>query len=161
MARHPMMRLALLVCTVCGVGYSPIAPGTAGSLAGLIVYAIFRAAGVGPIGEGIALVVICLAGAWSGTLAERHFGTTDPGPGVIDEVAGMLITLYLLPATWMIAGAGFLIFRVLDVLKPFPARRLESLRGGWGMMADDVMVAVYANLILRAAVAVAPGLFLS
>ena len=156
-----MMRLALLVCTVCGVGYSPIAPGTAGSLAGLVVYAIFRVAGVGPIGEGIALVVICVAGVWSGTLAERHFGTTDPGPGVIDEVAGMLITLYLLPATWMIAGVGFLIFRVLDVLKPFPARRLESLHGGWGMMADDVMVAVYGNLILRAAAAVAPRVFLS
>lgn len=154
-----MMRLALLVCTVGGVGYSPIAPGTAGSLAGLVVYALFRWLHLGPLVEAGALLVIFVVGAWSGTLAERHFGTTDPGAGVIDEVAGMLVTLYLLPASWTLAVTGFFIFRILDVIKPFPARQFESLPGGWGMMADDVMAAIYSNLALRATLAFAPQLF--
>jgi len=153
-----MMRLALLVCTVGGVGYSPIAPGTAGSAAGLVFYALLRWLGLSPLSEGLVILVIFIVGAWSGTLAEKHFGMTDPGAGVIDEVAGMLVTLYLLPVTWTIAIVGFFVFRVLDVFKPFPARQLESLHGGWGMMADDVMAAVYGNLILRAAIHVAPTL---
>ena len=154
-----MMRLALLVCTVFGVGYSPIAPGTAGSAAGLVFYALFRWLGLSPAVEAAGIVAIFVVGTWSGTLAEKHFGTTDPGAGVIDEVAGMLVTLYLLPVSWTIALVGFVVFRVLDVLKPFPARQLESLHGGLGMMADDVMAAVYGNLILRAAIHVAPAFF--
>jgi len=153
-------RLALLICTVGGVGYSPVAPGTAGSLAGLAFYAVFRALQISPAIEAVILVAMVCAGAWSGTIAERHFGTTDPGAGVIDEVAGMLLTLYLLPATWTVAILGFFVFRTLDIVKPFPARRLESLHGGWGMMADDLMAAVYGNLVLRAAIALAPGLLL-
>jgi len=155
-----MMRLALFVCTFAGVGYSPIAPGTAGSAAGLVVYAVLRLVGATPLVEAVVIGVIVAAGVWSGTLAERHFGTTDPGPGVIDEVAGMLVTLYALPAGWVLAIGGFLLFRVLDVFKPFPAQRLERLHGGLGMMADDLMVAAYGNLLLRAALVVVPGLFL-
>ncbi len=153
-------RLALLICTVGGVGYSPVAPGTAGSVAGLAFYAAIRAFQISPAIEGLILVVLVFAGAWSGTVAERHFGTTDPGAGVIDEVAGMLLTLYLLPATWTVAIVGFVVFRTFDIIKPFPARRLEALHGGWGMMADDLMAAIYANLALRAAIAMAPGLML-
>jgi phosphatidylglycerophosphatase A len=107
----------------------------------------------------VVIGVIVAAGVWSGTLAERHFGATDPGPGVIDEVAGMLVTLYALPAGWVLAIGGFFLFRVLDVFKPFPAQRLERLHGGLGMMADDLMVAAYGNLLLRAALVVVPGLF--
>ena len=99
-----------------------------------------------------AAVFVCTFG-----YIERYFGTTDPGPGVIDEVVGMLITLYLLPVTWTVVFAGFLIFRVLDVIKPYPARRFESFHGGMGMMADDVMSAIYANLALRALVWIAPA----
>lgn len=153
-------RLALLICTVGGVGYSPVAPGTAGSVAGLAFYAAIRAFQISPALEGLILVVLVFAGAWSGTVAERHFGTTDPGAGVIDEVAGMLLTLYLLPATWTVAIVGFVVFRAFDIVKPFPARRLEALHGGWGMMADDLMAAIYANLALRAAIAMAPGFML-
>jgi phosphatidylglycerophosphatase A len=154
-----MTRLALLVCTFGGVGYSPVAPGTAGSAAGLVVYAALRLAGASPLVEALVIGIIIVAGIWSGTLAERHFGTTDPGPGVIDEVAGMLVTLYALPAGWMMAIGGFFLFRALDVSKPFPAQRFERFHGGLGMMADDLMVAIYGNLLLRAAVAIAPGLF--
>ena len=154
-----MTRLAVFVCTFGGVGYSPIAPGTAGSAAGLVVYAALRLGGASPLAEAILIAVVVAAGIWSGTIAERHFGTTDPGPGVIDEVAGMLVTLYLLPAGWILAIAGFFLFRVLDVLKPFPAQRLERLHGGLGMMADDLMVAVYGNVVLHVAMRLVPGLF--
>jgi phosphatidylglycerophosphatase A len=154
-----MMRLALFVCTFGGVGYSPVAPGTAGSAAGLVVYAALRLAGATPGVEALVIGIIIVAGVWSGTMAERHFGTTDPGPGVIDEVAGMLVTLYALPTGWVMAIGGFFLFRALDVFKPYPAQRFERLHGGLGMMADDVMVAIYGNLLLRAALAILPGLF--
>jgi phosphatidylglycerophosphatase A len=154
-----MMRLALFVCTFGGVGYSPVAPGTAGSAAGLVVYAALRLAGATPGVEALIIAIIIVAGIWSGTIAERHFGTTDPGPGVIDEVAGMLVTLYALPTGWVMAIGGFFLFRALDVFKPYPAQRFERLHGGLGMMADDVMVAVYGNLLLRAVLAILPGLF--
>jgi phosphatidylglycerophosphatase A len=154
-----MMRLALFVCTFGGVGYSPVAPGTAGSAAGLVVYAALRLAGATPGVEALIIGIIIVAGIWSGTIAERHFGTTDPGPGAIDEVAGMLVTLYALPTGWVMAIGGFFLFRALDVFKPYPAQRFERLHGGLGMMADDVMVAIYGNLLLRAALAILPGLF--
>ena len=154
-----MMRLALFVCTFGGVGYSPVAPGTAGSAAGLVVYVALRLAGASPVAEALIIALIIVAGVWSGTMAERHFGTTDPGPGVIDEVAGMLVTLYALPAGWVMAIAGFFLFRVLDVFKPFPAQQLERLHGGLGMMADDLMVAIYGNLLLRVALWLLPGVF--
>jgi phosphatidylglycerophosphatase A len=153
-----MTRLAVFCCTFGYVGYFPVAPGTAGSLAGLAVYGGLRAAGATPAVDLLAIVALFAVGSWSGTLAERHFGRTDPGPGVIDEVVGMLVTLWALPASWAIAGIGFLAFRLLDVVKPWPARQLESLHGGLGMMADDVMAAIYGNLLLRGLITLFPGM---
>ena len=86
-------------------------------------------------------------------MAERHFASTDPGPVVIDEVLGMLVTLFLNPVGWVGAFLGFLLFRLSDIVKPFPANKLEQLHGGIGVMADDLMAAIYANLALRAALA--------
>ena len=88
-------------------------------------------------------------GVWAGTTAERYFGGIDPGPVVIDEVVGMLITLAFIPVGWSGALAGFLLFRMFDVIKPYPAGRFERLHGGLGVMADDAMAAVYANMSLR------------
>jgi phosphatidylglycerophosphatase A len=142
-----MTRLALALSTVLGVGYVGFAPGTFGSAAGLLLWWLL------PASTGIQLAVIVAlfaAGAWSGTVAERHFGKTDPGPVVLDEVIGMLITLLLNPVGWGGALAGFLLFRAADIVKPFPANRLEALHGGLGVMADDAMAGVYANLALRA-----------
>jgi phosphatidylglycerophosphatase A len=153
-----MTRIALLVCTFGGVGYAPVAPGTFGSAAGVLLFLLMRHAGVGPSVEAAVIVALTLAGAWSGSVAERHFGTRDPGAGVIDEVAGMLLTLFLLPAGWAVVTIAFFLFRVLDVFKPFPARRLELLHGGWGMMADDLMVAIYANIAMRVLLALVPSL---
>ncbi|HEY8535273.1 MAG TPA: phosphatidylglycerophosphatase A [Vicinamibacterales bacterium] len=152
-------RLAVFVCTFGYVGYFPFAPGTVGSAAGLVVYGLLRLAGAPPVADVLVATVLFALGAWSGTIAERHFGSTDPGPGVIDEVVGMLVTLAFLPAGWVLAVAGFFVFRVLDVVKPWPADRFEALPGGLGMMADDLMAAVYGNLLLRGAVMLAPALF--
>jgi len=153
-----MMRLALFVCTFGYVGYFPIAPGTMGSAAGLVVYAALRLLGASPMIDLAVVAGLFAAGVWSGTLAERHFGGTDPGPGVIDEVVGMLVTLWALPATWAVIVVAFFVFRILDILKPWPANRFEALHGGLGMMADDVMAAVYGNMLLRGALLVLPVL---
>jgi len=144
-----MTRLAVFVCTFGYIGYAPFAPGTVGSAAGVVLYVLMRSAGIPPAADLAVIVVLFVAGVWSGTEAERYFGTTDPGPGVIDEVAGMLITLYLLPPTWPVMIAAFFVFRALDVFKPWPANRFERFHGGVGMMADDAMAAVYGNLIMR------------
>lgn len=143
---RPLFGLA--IATVFGVGYAPVAPGTFGSAAGLLVWWLLPAST--PV-QAAAIVVIFIVGSWGGNIAERHFGRTDPGQVVIDEVMGMLITLFLNPVGWTGALAGFFLFRVFDVIKPYPANRLEQLHGGVGVMADDAMAAVYANLVLRAA----------
>jgi len=82
-------------------------------------------------------------------VAERYFERSDPRHVVLDEVMGMLITLFMVPVGWFGAAIGFVLFRAADVVKPFPANRLERLHGGLGVMADDAMAAVYANLALR------------
>lgn len=155
-----LTRLAVVVCTFGYIGYFPVAPGTAGSVAGLVLYALLRWLQAPPAVEAAVIALLFGIGVWSGTHAERYFGSTDPGPGVIDEVVGMLITLFMLPATWGIVIAGFFVFRVLDVVKPFPARRFESFHGGMGMMADDVMSALYANVAMRILLWIAPNALL-
>ena len=141
-----MKTIALAVATALGVGYVPIAPGTFGSAVGLVLWWVLPAS---PAVQGAAIVALFVAGSWSGSVAERHFGTTDPSQVVIDEVMGMLITLLLIPVGWKGGIAGFFLFRIADVIKPFPANRLERLPGGIGVMADDAMAAVYANIALR------------
>ena len=151
-------RLSVAVATALGVGYVPFAPGTFGSLAGLVVFAAVRASGL-PVVELAAIVVVFLIGAWAASAAETHFGHIDPGPVVIDEVLGMLVTLAFIPVGWPAALTGFLLFRVFDVIKPYPANRFERLHGGFGVMADDAMAAVYANVVLRGVVYLLPGWF--
>jgi phosphatidylglycerophosphatase A len=141
-------RLAVFLATAGYCGYFPVAPGTVGSAAGLVVYLIVWWA-QSPLVEAALIVGLFLIGTWAGTIAERYFGGIDPGPIVLDEVVGMLITLAFVPVGLGGALAGFVLFRLFDVIKPFPARRLESLHGGLGVMADDAMAAVYANISLR------------
>ncbi len=143
-----MTRLAVFIATVGYCGYFPFAPGTVGSAAGLCFYALVRWTG-SPIVEVTMIAGLFVAGVWAGTTAERYFGGVDPGPIVMDEVVGMLITLAFIPVGWSGALVGFVLFRIFDVIKPFPAGRLEALHGGLGVMADDAMAAVYANLSLR------------
>ena len=145
-----MTRLAVFVATVAYCGYFPFAPGTVGSAAGLIVYSLVWWSQSRLLELGL-IAGLFAAGVWAATAAERYFGSIDPGPVVIDEVVGMLITLAFIPAGVGAAIAGFVLFRIFDVIKPYPAGRLEQLHGGVGIMADDAMAAVYANASLRLA----------
>lgn len=151
-----MNAIAMVLATAGYVGYFPIAPGTAGSLAGLAVYAFVRWMGV-PAFE-LAMIALVLAlGIWSGSVAERALNLKDPGPVVIDEVLGMLITLTMLPLSFAGVIVGFVLFRIFDVIKPYPAARLESLPGGLGIMLDDAIAGVYAYASLRVLLVLAPS----
>jgi phosphatidylglycerophosphatase A len=141
--KRPLVALSL--ATAFGVGYVPFAPGTFGSAVGLVIWALLPAS---PLLHAAAILILFAVGAWSATTVERYFGGTDPGPVVIDEVMGMLLTLFLHPVGWGGAIGGFFLFRAFDVLKPYPADRLEQLPGGFGVMADDAMAGIYANLVL-------------
>jgi phosphatidylglycerophosphatase A len=149
-------RLAVFLATAGYAGYVPVAPGTVGTAVGLLVYALV-AWTKSPWVEAGLIIVLFAIGVWAATTAERYFGGIDPGPVVIDEVVGMLMTVAFIPVGWTGALVGFLLFRVFDVIKPFPARRLEGLHGGLGVMADDAMAAIYANLVMRLLWAVIPG----
>jgi phosphatidylglycerophosphatase A len=150
------MRLGLFVATCGYLGYVPVAPGTFGSVAGLIVFAAVRWSG-SPALEVAAIILLFVIGVWSSNIAEKHFGGVDPAPVILDEVVGMLITLAFIPVNITGAIVGFLLFRLFDVIKPWPANRLEALHGGLGVMADDAMAAVYGNLVMRLLVFVAPA----
>jgi phosphatidylglycerophosphatase A len=143
-----MTRLAILLATVGYVGHFPIAPGTAGSAAALILWVLLRWVG-SPALDVATIVALFAVGCWAGSVAEAHYGRTDPGYVVLDEVIGMLLTLLFVPVTWIGVLIGFLLFRAFDIVKPFPARQCERLHGGLGIMADDAVAGIYGNLALR------------
>ncbi len=143
-----MSHVALLISTFGYVGYFPVAPGTAGSFAAIALYAIVRWAG-SPMVYVLVTLLVLAAGIWAATRSEALLGGKDPGPVVIDEVLGMLITLAFLPFSTAGVIAGFVLFRVFDVIKPWPAGPMERLPGGWGVMLDDAMAGVYAHVSLR------------
>ena len=151
-----MTHLAVLIASFGYVGFFPIAPGTAGSLAALALFAFIRWIGVPSI-ELAAIVVVFAIGVWAAQGTERALGRKDPGIVVIDEVLGMLITLALLPLSLTGIALGFLVFRLLDVIKPYPAAELEHLHGGLGIMADDAVAGLYAHVALRACVWLVPA----
>jgi phosphatidylglycerophosphatase A len=153
-----MNRLGLFIATCACIGYVPVAPGTFGSAVGLAVFFAVRGTGSASL-ELAAIVIVFAVGVWSATVAERHLGDVDPAPVVIDEVAGMLVTLAFLPVNLTGAMVGFLIFRLFDVVKPWPSSRFERLPGGLGIMADDAMAGVYGQLVMRGLIALAPGWF--
>lgn len=152
-----MKSLGVGIATVGGVGWFPVAPGTAGSAVGVAVYLATR--GWSPLAQLGLLVTITLIGVWASGIAEGELKQEDPGPVVIDEVAGQLVTLLLTGVAWKGAVAGFFIFRVLDIIKPFPARQFERLHGGMGIMADDLMAGVYGLGLMTLLLRVWPGLW--
>ena len=137
-------RLALAIASAGYTGFFPLAPGTVGSAVGIVVWGVARFSGAGLVTDVVLAAALLGLGAWAATAAERRLGTTDPGPVVIDEVMGMCVTMVAAPFTWQAALAGFLLFRVFDIVKPPPARQLERCHGGWGIMLDDLAAGVYA-----------------
>ena len=171
-------KLALAIAT-CGVGYLPWAPGTWGSLVGIGLYLLLRYLVFHPYvaplvgGAGVFestlfpifvfqcilllfVVGISVVGAWAATQAERITGRKDASIVVIDEVAGQLLTFFIvldyLAPGWIILG--FILFRVFDIVKPFPARRVEAMAGGIGVVGDDLIAGVYGTWALAAAMVV-------
>ena len=153
--------LALAIAT-CGVGYFPIAPGTLGSLVGIAVYlplmsavpeaVMARGILVTPLGTPwltlrlLLILIVSLVGTWAASRAERLMQVKDPGKVVIDEVAGQMIALLSVPAFfgWWAIISAFIFFRLFDIWKPYPIRRLEALESGLGIMADDILAGAYA-----------------
>jgi phosphatidylglycerophosphatase A len=130
------------------VGYAPFASGTFGSLVGLpIVYLLSKTTWLQSTGMAAILI---LGSVWIAHLAERQLNAKDPGCIVIDEIAGMCVTMLYIPLTIATGLAGFFLFRLFDVIKPPPARQLEKrLKGGWGVVMDDVVAGVMANIVLQ------------
>jgi phosphatidylglycerophosphatase A len=166
--RTPRDYVALAVAT-CGVGFLPVAPGTWGSLVGVFIYlgarsvslSLFDAAGATgwerPPLEAfrttiilVILIGLTIAGIWAASRTEALLARKDPGAVVIDEVIGQLITFVFVPARagWWAVMAGFVAFRVFDIWKPYPVRRLEALESGLGIMADDVLAGLYAATVM-------------
>ncbi len=140
-----MRKLILFVATGAGSGYAPIAPGTLGSGVGLLLY--LPLAGLGGAAYLAVVGGISALGVWAAERAERLFGQRDDGRITIDEVAGMLLALALLPRRLDVVVAGFFLFRLFDIFKPPPARAAESLPGGLGVVTDDLVAGLYANVV--------------
>lgn len=143
-----MNRFFLIIATGFGVGYSPVAPGTLGTLVAIPIY-YFLSDIPSPLYE-ITLIGFLFLSVWISEYAERIFGKKDDQRIVIDEIIGFLITMLWVPKTILFVILGFFLFRFFDILKPFPIRSLEKrLKGGFGVVLDDVVAGVYANIILH------------
>ena len=132
-------------------GLAPIVPGTFGTLPAVACFLLIRFFGVGDWLVALLALAACAAAVPLAPWAEKHFQREDPRPFVLDEIAGYFFTVLYVGGVpcWQVAVAGFFVFRVLDVLKPFPIRRLEKLRDGWGVLLDDVLAGIYGNILLR------------
>jgi phosphatidylglycerophosphatase A len=137
-----------VVASVFGAGYSRVASGTVGSFVTVVAVWLLP---VTPLRIAAALVVVTLDGAWAGTRVQRVLGKKDPGVIVIDEVAGMLLSVILLPPTIPVLVTAFLLFRLFDIWKPFPARESQALTGGVGVMVDDLIAGLYALVLVLGA----------
>ena len=143
--------LAIVVATVGGVGYAPVASGTLGSLVALpLLLPLAALRGQSVALYATALVLLVLLAVWAAGRAEEALGGHDHARIVIDEVAGLVVAGAFLPGTWTAAALAFVFFRVFDVLKPFPAGRIdEQLEGGLGVVGDDLVAGVYAGVAGR------------
>lgn len=139
--------LARHFATVGFFGYAPVAPGTFGTLFAAVFVALLRPST--PLLIALIAVVTAL-GIYCADVAERHFGSKDPGQVVIDEVAGYMVSVLFLPLTWGYLVAAFFVFRLFDIIKPPPIRKIErGFKGGLGIMADDLMAGLYTNIVLQ------------
>ncbi len=129
-------------------GCFPVAPGTAGSLAAAVCYALFLHR-LHPVPYVVLTAAVFLAGMIASDRFSREIGKKDPGFIVIDEVCGQMIAMAFLAPSLLNMGLAFALFRFFDILKPFPVRNAERLRGGLGIMADDVVAGTMAGLVLR------------
>jgi phosphatidylglycerophosphatase A len=131
-----------------------VASGTVGSFVTVVAIWLLP---LTPLRIAVALVVVILVGIWAGSRVERLLGKKDPGVIVIDEVAGMLLSVILLPRTIPVLITAFLLFRLFDIWKPFPARESQALTGGVGVMVDDLIAGFYTLILIMGALTLFPG----
>ncbi len=156
-SRQQLRKVALgspagFIATGFGSGLSRYAPGTVGSLAALLLAAVYlRYLPASPLWLALLLVAALLLGVWCCGIAGRHLGVHDHSALVWDEFVGQWLVLLAVPVSWQGWLAAFVLFRVFDILKPWPVRTADRLvKGGWGVMLDDILAAVYALLLLLA-----------
>jgi phosphatidylglycerophosphatase A len=142
-----MNRVILLLATGLGVGYSPLVPGTMGTLLAIPIF-LFLSSIPSPVYEWTIIAFFFLA-SWVSDKAQSHWGKKDDQRIVIDEIMGFFTAMMWLPRTSLFITLGFGLFRFFDITKPPPVRRLERVRGGYGVVLDDVMAGVYANIVLQ------------
>ena len=141
-------RLAIAIASVAGAGYSPLAPGTAGSLVALVALWLIPFT---PVALMVTIIAVAAVGIWAGSRVEQALGVKDPGVIVIDEVAGMLLSVFSLPRSLPVLLTAFVLFRFFDVWKPFPARESQALPGGLGVMLDDLIAGIYTLILIVSA----------
>jgi phosphatidylglycerophosphatase A len=140
--------IALFIAQGAYSGRFPVAPGTAGTVVGVLPVVLLR----DTVYCWYALVTALAAGigVWAAGEADAMLGTKDSPTIVIDEIAGFLVAMFLVPFTWWTVAAGFFLFRFFDILKPWPLKRLQDIPGGPGVMLDDIGAGIYTNVILQA-----------
>jgi phosphatidylglycerophosphatase A len=142
-----MNRFILFLSTGFGVGFSPFVPGTMGTLIAIPLYLILSSI-PSPVYEWTVIAFFFLA-SWVSDKAQSHWGKKDDQRIVIDEIMGFLTAMMWVPRTALFITLGFVFFRLFDIAKPPPVRRLERVGGGYGVVLDDVMAGVYANIVLH------------
>jgi len=131
------------------VGRFPVAPGTAGTVVGMFLFLGMK--DLAPVPYLTLCILVILVGIWTAGRAEIILGCTDCSSIVIDEIAGYLVCMFMVPPGWVFVVSGFLLFRAFDIVKPWPLRRLEKLHGGPGVMLDDIGAGIYSNILLQLA----------
>lgn len=137
-----------IIASFFGIGYFPLAPGTLASLAVLLLYKLLLGHLPWPF-LAVMLVLLIAVGTRACHIYAADLGKEDPRSAVIDEAAGQLLVFINLSPTWLNLWLAFALFRFFDIVKPFPVSRAEKLAGGWGIMADDVVAAVAAKIVLH------------
>ncbi len=146
-ADRPVLRFAWVVATWFGCGIVPKAPGTMGTIGAIPLYLLV--AREGRAGVAIAALAVTAIGIWASTVVARDLGKKDPQVVVVDEVAGMLVTMLpMADVSWRAILYGFLLFRLFDITKPWPARRFEALPDGWGIVMDDVVAGAFGACVM-------------
>lgn len=156
MARKKLQIVNILLASCFGLGRLPIAPGTWGSLPSVVVFVVTYYTGASLMVRSVTMAFLVLMGSFicvkSAPLMIAKTGNNDPAEVVIDELAGQAVTFLFTPMVvkkiWIVAVLGFLLFRVFDIVKPWPCHKLEKLKAGWGILMDDLFAGIYAAIVL-------------
>ena len=143
-----MKLLSKVISTFFGLGYFPVAPGTLTSLVIVLAYKFYLHRLSWPLFL-LILFLLFLIGVYTSTKFSVESNKKDPRKIVIDEACGQLLVLFRMPDAWFPILASFILFRIFDIVKPYPIKKVEAMPGGWGIMMDDIVAAIYAGVIVN------------